>query len=216
LGATLTTLISPTSRIERTLATDKAARRRRELAEAAQQVLANHGYARTSLRDIAVETPFSHGLFHYYFEDKDQLVAYAVALYKEQCARRYDEVVQRAASVEDLVAGFREVLEASLRDDAPYHRLWYDLRNQSLFQSRFRDVSHDIDRLLEDMVWRILSRYAELAERTPVVDAPTAYALFDGVFLNALTSHTYGTAGAVDRLGSVGVALLPALVGLPS
>ena len=48
------------------------------------------------------------------------------------------------------------------------------------------------------------------------MDAPTAYALFDGVFLNALTSHTYGTAGAVDRLGSVGVALLPALVGLPS
>ena len=209
----LSTLTSPTARIEGALATDKAARRRRELAEAAQQVLADHGYARTSLRDIAAETPFSHGLFHYYFEDKDQLVAYAVALYKEGCATRYDRVVAEARDVEEMLSGYREVLEASLRDDAPYHRLWYDLRNQSLFQERFRDVSRDIDALLADMVWRIVRRYADLVGGTPIVDRGVAYALFDGVFLNALHASSYGEDGVVEQLGRTSVALLPRVVG---
>lgn len=202
----------PTARIEGALSTDKATRRRRELAEAAQQVLADHGYARTSLRDIAAETSFSHGLFHYYFTDKDQLVAYAVALYKERCATRYDEVVAASTTADVLLGGFQEVLETSLRDDAPYHRLWYDLRNQSLFQERFRDVTRDIDQLLEDMVWRIVDAYARLVGRQPAVDRRVAYALFDGVFLDALNAFTYGDEGVVERLGRSGAALLPALV----
>ena len=42
------------------------------------------------------------------------------------------------------------------------HRLWYDLRAQALFESAFRDDVTAIDKSLEDMVWRIMSRYAGL------------------------------------------------------
>ena len=43
------------------------------------------------------------------------------------------------------------------------HRLWYDVRTQSMFEERLRDVAIEIDGWLEDMIWRIVSRYAELS-----------------------------------------------------
>ena len=49
---------------------DKFAERRAQLAAAALQTLAEQGYARTSLRDIAQNSEFSHGVLHYYFSDK--------------------------------------------------------------------------------------------------------------------------------------------------
>jgi AcrR family transcriptional regulator len=43
---------------------DKFAERRAELAEAALQTLSELGYARTSLREIAQNSEFTHGVLH--------------------------------------------------------------------------------------------------------------------------------------------------------
>lgn len=171
---------------------DKFARRRRELAEAAQATLAEHGHAGTSLREIAQRSGFSHGVFHYYFADKDELIAYCVLLYKEECATRYDEVVATAATADDLLAGFGRELVASLVDDGPRHRLWYDLRNLSRFEPRFRDDVRSIDSLLEAMIGRVLDRYAELAGAALAVPRPVAYGLLDGLFERAVTAQAHG------------------------
>ena len=57
---------------------DKFAERRVELAEAALQTLSELGYARTSLREIAQNSVFSHGVLHYYFKDKADLITCCV------------------------------------------------------------------------------------------------------------------------------------------
>jgi hypothetical protein len=62
------------------------------------------------------------------------------------------------------------------------HRLWYDLRSQSLFEEAFRDDVAEIDKSLEDMVWRVASRFASLGGRQPMVSRGALYALFDGLF----------------------------------
>ena len=56
---------------------DRFDERRNELAESALLTLGELGYARTSLRDIASNSPFSHGVLHYYFADKLELVSTA-------------------------------------------------------------------------------------------------------------------------------------------
>ena len=53
---------------------DKFEARRAELADAALATLGELGYARTSLREIAQKTEFSHGVLHYYFRDKNELI----------------------------------------------------------------------------------------------------------------------------------------------
>src|SRR5690349_2905926 len=144
---------------------DKFAERRAQLAAAALQTLAEQGYARTSLRDIAQNSDFSHGVLHYYFADKFELITYCVRQYKAECVTRYDSVVATATSADQLRVGFGAAMAVTLREDAAVHRLWYDLRNQSLFEEKFRADAVEIDHSLERMIWRIVSRYAELGER---------------------------------------------------
>jgi len=191
---------------------DKFAERRAELAAAALQTLADFGYARTSLRDIAQNSNFTHGVLHYYFSDKIELITYCVRQYKAECVTRYDNVVATADSPEELRQGFGAAMAGTLRDDARLHRLWYDLRNQSLFDESFRDDVREIDQSLERMIWRIVSKYSDLAGAPPAVSPSVAYAIFDGIFQQALIRHLGGSQTAADDLQANTERILPSLV----
>lgn len=191
------------------------AERRAELADAALQTLAELGYARTSLREIAQNSGFSHGVLHYYFTDKVDLITHCVQQYKAQCVRRYDEIIAGSSTAEALCAGFADGLAATAGADASLHRLWYDLRSQSMFEPSFRAEILEIDGSLQRMIWRTVSRYAELRQAPPVVTAETAYPLFDGLFQRALLHHLAGDADALDLIRRQVLDLLPRLVADP-
>ena len=179
---------------------DKFAERRAQLAAAALQTLAELGYARTSLRDIAQNSEFSHGVLHYYFSDKFELITFCVRQCKTECVTHYDAIVATARTAAELKLGFAAAMAATLREDATMHRLWYDLRNQSQFEEAFRVVAGEIDQSLEDMIWRVVTRFAELSATPPTVTPPLAYALFDGLFQHALIRHLAGDATAAKQL----------------
>jgi AcrR family transcriptional regulator len=168
---------------------DKFAERRAQLALSALQTLSELGYARTSLREIAQNSEFSHGVLHYYFRDKVELITYCVKLYKAECVKRYDDIVATATTAEELRVGFGAAMAGTLREDAAMHRLWYDLRNQSLFEESFRADVSEIDETLERMIWRIVSQYAELAGVPVAMPCSTAYGIFDGLFQQGLLRH---------------------------
>jgi AcrR family transcriptional regulator len=192
---------------------DKFAQRRTELAEAALQTLAELGYARTSLREIAQNSNFSHGVLHYYFTDKIDLITHCVRQYKANCVQRYDEVVDTATTAPALRDGFAEVMATTARDDASLHRLWYDMRSQSMFEAAFREDVVEIDDSLLRMIWRVVTRYAELADSTPIVTPQAAYAMFDGLFQQALLRYLAGSSEAISELAAEVTGLLPSLVG---
>jgi AcrR family transcriptional regulator len=179
---------------------DKFAERRAQLAVAALQTLAELGYARTSLRDIAQNSEFSHGVLHYYFSDKFELITFCVRQCKTECVTHYDHIVATAITAAELKWGFAAAMAATLREDAAMHRLWYDLRNQSQFEPAFRPDAREIDQSLEDMIWRVVTRYAELSETPPAVTPALAYAMFDGLFQHALISHLTGDVTAAKDL----------------
>ncbi len=194
---------------------DKYDERRRALAESALKTLGELGYARASLREIANNSDFSHGVVHYYFEDKHDLIVYCVREYKIVCVRRYDGVVTDSRTPEELVAGFADQLVLTLEQDAAMHRLWYDVRTQSMFEERLRDVAVEIDGWLEDMIWRIVSKYAELAGGTPAMLPSVTYAIFDGLFQQALINFTLGKDGALEDLRTLVHRLLPTMIDAP-
>jgi len=179
---------------------DKFAERRAELADAALQTLAELGYARTSLREIAQNSQFSHGVLHYYFSDKQDLITHCVRQYEAACVTRYDEIVAAARSAAELKREFGAAMAQTLRSDAALHRLWYDLRNQSLFEESFRADVLDIDLRREEMIWRVLSRYAEFAGITVPFSPAAAYAILDGLFQQALLHQLAGDGQAADVL----------------
>lgn len=193
-------------------ASEKFTARRDELAAAARSTLAELGYARTSLREIADRTEFSHGVLHYYFRDKVDLIAHSVRQVKAECVTRYDALLETETDAASLAAAFGVAMAGSLQADAAMHRLWYDLRNQSMFTSIFSGDVAEIDASLQAMIWRVVRRHAELAGSEPP-DPATAYAVFDGLFWQALLAHTDDPAGAAKRLAERAESVLTRLTG---
>ena len=179
---------------------DKFDARRDQLAESALKTLGDLGYARTTLREIANNSTFSHGVVHYYFEDKLELVIYSVRYYKARCVTRYDSVVADSTTADGLLDAFAAKLAETIREEAPMHRLWYDLRTQSMFEEQLREAVTLIDKTLEEMIWRVVSRYAELAGRPPALSPPVAYGLLDGLFQQALLAYVGGRTEVLDSL----------------
>ncbi|KDN16085.1 TetR/AcrR family transcriptional regulator [Amycolatopsis rifamycinica] len=199
--------------VRRRTPADKFEDRRRELADAALLALADLGYARTSLRTIAEHTKFSHGLLHYYFADKVELITYCVRRYKAACVQRYEGGVGEAATAGELAAACADGLAAALGEAPLMHRMWYDLRTQSLFEPAFREDVAEIDESLRDMIWRNVSAYASLAGTEPTCSPSDAYALFDGLFQQALLRHLAGEETALDDLRRGVRELFPRLAG---
>ena len=190
--------------------------RRDQLAESALVTLGKLGYAKTSLREIAQHSPFSHGVVHYYFSSKEELITYCVRYYKRTCVTRYDEIVATSASAQELQSRFAAKLAETIREEGPMHQLWYDLRNQSMFEPTLREVVLEIDGQLEQMIWRVISRYAELAEAKPALDASTTYGMLDGLFCQTLLAWATGPAATREEALAVLTArvdsLLPSLL----
>jgi AcrR family transcriptional regulator len=179
---------------------DKFAERRAELGEAALHTLSELGYARTSLREIAQNSEFSHGVLHYYFSDKVDLILCGVRQYKSRCVTRYDEVTERARTVDELMDGFVGALGETVRTEAPMHCLWYDLRSQALFEPAFRADVAELDKTLEQMIWRIISRFGELAGKPLEVLPAVIYAMLDGLFQQCLLKHVSGDSTAIPLM----------------
>ncbi|MEO6509852.1 MAG: TetR/AcrR family transcriptional regulator [Nocardioides sp.] len=204
---------SPGARGPRRTPADKYDERRTQLAISALATLGELGYAKTSLREIAQNSEFSHGVVHYYFADKFELITHCVRYYKAQCVTRYDGLVAESTTAEELLERFADKLVETLTTEAPMHRLWYDLRSQALFEEQFRPDVLMIDNALEEMIGRVLLRYAEVADRPMVMDVPTIYALLDGVFEKSLLGHLTGDEDAGARLHARVLDLLPRLLG---
>jgi AcrR family transcriptional regulator len=193
-------------------AADKFDARRNQLAESALKTLGELGYARASLREIANNSEFSHGVVHYYFADKLELIVYCVRYYKARCVTRYDAVVADSTTPEELLEAFAAKLVETLRDEAPMHRLWYDLRTQSMFEDSLREAVTMIDRTLEEMIWRVVCRYSELAGRAVATTPHTVYGVLDGVFAQALLALDREPDAALDRVTDQVRALMPLLL----
>jgi len=194
---------------------DKYDERRNQLAESALRTLGELGYARTSLREIANNSEFSHGVVHYYFHDKLELIVYCVRYYKARCVTRYDAVVTESTTADELLDAFAAKLVETLREEAPMHRLWYDLRTQAMFEESLREAVTYIDSTLEDMIWRVVTRYAELAGRPTVMTSTAAYGVLDGIFQQTLLAYVSGRESALDVLVSQVHGLMPLMLGDP-
>jgi TetR/AcrR family transcriptional repressor of bet genes len=190
--------------------------RRDQLAESALVTLGKLGYAKTSLREIAQHSPFSHGVVHYYFSSKEELITYCVRYYKRTCVTRYDAIVDSSTSAEELQTRFAAKLAETIREEGPMHQLWYDLRNQSMFEPALREVVLEIDGQLEQMIWRVVSRYSELARRPPALDSASCYGMLDGLFAQTLLAWATGPETSREECLSVLTgrvdALMPSLL----
>ncbi len=181
---------------------DSYEQRRNALVSSALQTLSELGYARTSVRDIAQNSDYSHGVLHYYFADKAELIDECIRRYDEMSEERFAALPTTAASAADYADAIAEAFASTLVTDAAEHRLWYDLRTQSMFDEGLREGVAAIDTGRAAKVWSIVTRLAELSAIPPSTSAAVAYQLVDGVLQHHVISYALGDETAPARLVS--------------
>ncbi len=65
----------------------------------------------------------------------------------------------------------------------------HDIRAQAMFDVSFQAAIAEIDKSLEQMIWRIMQRLFSLAKAPPTLSSSMAYAFMDGLFQQALLKH---------------------------
>lgn len=186
--------------------------RRSALVDSALRTLSELGYANTSVRDIAQNSEFSHGVLHYYFADKAELIEECIHRIEQMTADRVAEMPTTASSASEYADAVATVLADSLRTETADHRLWYDLRSQSMFDDQLREAAGSIDRSRGVQAWTIVERYAAIADRSPAVSPAVAYQVIDGVFFHHVLAMVYGDETSPDRLRAATAEALEALV----
>ncbi|WP_072690354.1 TetR/AcrR family transcriptional regulator [Rhodococcus marinonascens] len=181
---------------------DKFEDRRMQLADAALETLAEQGYARTGLRDIAERSDFTHGALHYYFHNKAELITYCVRRYKDRCIAQYDGLGLGSETAQEVLESFSGAVVSTMIEEAHMQRLWYDIRSQAMFESALAMDVAELDQNIQDVIFRVVVRYSELSEREPTLNSALTYALFDGLFMHAVMNHLAGKSSESDvRLG---------------
>ncbi len=165
------------------------AERRIELAQHALAALAELGYARVNLREIATRSGLSLGVIHYHFKDKNELLAAAVTLYKEAFLQHVEACIVAATDRAMLADSLGALLRKAVIEHGMTHRLWYDIRAQALFDQTFLELVSDLEDRLIRVIQQGLKRLSALdlqqgqsAASIPSIDPTLVYITLDGWF----------------------------------
>ncbi|MCX7560191.1 TetR/AcrR family transcriptional regulator [Sulfitobacter sp. F26204] len=178
--------------------------KKRQIAASAITALQELGYANTSLRDIAAKSDMSLGILHYYFEDRSDLIIYCVRIYKQEFVGEITTKLKQATGRAAVIDALSGALAISIAKDSMTHRLWYDIRNQALFDETFRPVTSEIEAMLAAVVALAFER----AGHTAPAQIDVQYALLDGVFRFLLQDQLGTTKRSASALKDILKAVL--------
>lgn len=179
---------------------EKQTDKKQEVARHMLAVLADLGFARLNLREIAARSGTSLGSIHYYFKDKNDLLVYGLQLYKEDFVSSLTTMIDDAATLEELLRTTICRLAGVVEEAGHTHRLWYDLRTQALFDPVFRPVADEIEAHLIALCERFLQKMHEVSGLELALDAESLYLTIDGLIRYYMQQHLSGSEGAGDRM----------------
>ncbi len=204
-----------TSRVQQSheRSASKLEERRAELARSALATLARRGFAHTSLRDIANDSPYSHGVLHYYFSDKSELVAHCLTMFNEHRSEFLAGLNHADLTAEEFRAAIARTVAEGVRDNTSGYVVWYDLRSQPGLDRTVAETIRRIDEGRRFGAHLAARRHAELAGAPLVHPAETSYALSDGLIQHAVRRHVAGDPAALDWLEREVVRFLEVSIG---
>jgi AcrR family transcriptional regulator len=163
--------------------------RRLQLIEAATRVIAREGVAAATTRRIAAEAGVPHGLVHYWFTGKDELLDEVVQGMLRQLEAATGEPAARPEldAAEDFAQRFRSAFELIEGDDRGRQIALFELTTWSLRSPEYRHVARAqyaaYRATAESVTGPWLADHGVELPTSPQVFAQFVSALFDGVNL---------------------------------
>lgn len=195
-------------------ATDEKAQ---TILQAVRTVLGQKGYAGTTIKQVAAEAGVSRGLLHYYFKNKEEMVARVARQTVEDSARLAESIFGQCRPGDDLAAvlvgGFRQMVQASPDFYNVFFESWAVARQSEMVYRElgtlYQEFRLAILRGLEDVVTRgVISPAIPLAGLAAVLTS-----LFDGLGLQLMTEPELMADHELWKATEAGVRALLAGVG---
>jgi AcrR family transcriptional regulator len=127
--------------------------RRQQLIDATMRVLARHGYAQTTLSDVALQAGVSHGLVNFHFESKEKLLTATLLFLSNEYRNNWmaaleaagDQPAHKLAAM--LSADFNEAICKPERL-ACWCSFWGEVQSRPLYQ---QECSANDDRYIQQL-----------------------------------------------------------------
>ncbi|MCA9634099.1 MAG: TetR/AcrR family transcriptional regulator [Myxococcales bacterium] len=113
---------------------------RQQVLEAAVRALAERGYARTSVSDIAAAAGMSKGAVHYHFESKDELIEQVLAHCADVMRERVREAWDAPGEPHERILRALSEMRATRKDAGPELRVLADLMAQGLHDAKLQQT----------------------------------------------------------------------------
>ena len=107
------------------------------------EVLSKKGYENTTINDIAEAAKISRGLLHYYFKDKEDLVAKALSFGFGSMWDASINSLSGARSPAELADSMIEVLKKNIRENPDFSALLFEMWVSSRRSAKIRKVFSD-------------------------------------------------------------------------
>lgn len=95
--------------------------------KAAIVVLADRGYESASIKEIAAEAKINWGLLHYYFRDKEDLVAKALKFSSKAMTRSSMEPLSKGKPPQEIVDGAIEILKKNFQESPTFYKFLFEM-----------------------------------------------------------------------------------------
>ena len=132
-------------------------KKKHKIIKAAHTILVKNGYAAATISQVAAEAGVSRGLLHYYFKNKEEILATVVRTNMESSADLAKAIFDQAQTVNGLASSLTNALREMLKIDSDVYNLFFEshvmARQSPLIaeelKALYRDFRHAVHRGLE-------------------------------------------------------------------
>jgi TetR/AcrR family transcriptional repressor of bet genes len=188
--------------------------RREQLIEATVEVLAESGFARTTLKEVAAKAGLSHGLVNFHFRSKDALLVETLLHLADEYRRNWQSALA-AAPPGDPAARLDALLRADFRPEictpsrlAAWCAYWGEAQSRPIYQERCGSNDTEYVRVIEEVCRDLIAAggYDLPVERIARVLRVT----IEGVWLDLVTmSRPYRREEALATVYTCAAAVFP-------
>ncbi|MBH1973734.1 MAG: TetR/AcrR family transcriptional regulator [Rhodobacteraceae bacterium] len=191
--------------------------RRKQLIEATIEVVAERGYARTTLTEVAKKAGLSHGLVNFHFQTKDALLTETLAYMSEEYRDNWGRALETAAAEPETQ------LDALIRADfnpeictsnrlAAWCAFWGEASCRPLYQEKCGSNDDAYIALLERLSAALQAKTGQGGDA--VVTARVIRVVMEGVWVDMMTQSTaYSRDEGLRTVHCAVAALFPQLFG---